>query len=226
MKNIAVIPARGGSKRLPGKNLLPLGGMSLLAHSIAYALANPEIIDAVVVSTDDDSIKEEAIRLGAIVIDRPIELAGDHEPTVTAVAHVLKVLGESVENIILLQPTNPLRPKELLARCFDSFVKSGRQSLFTVSRNREKLGKIENDRFHPFNYEPGQRSQDLDPLFSENGLVYISTSACIKSGKIISDDAFPFITDENFPILDIDTAEDFDYAVYLFDKQKHNESIH
>ena len=82
MKNIAVIPARGGSKRLPNKNILQLNGLPLLAHSIIYAQNNPSIIDSIYVSTDDPQIKEIALKFGAKVIDRPAELSGDLEPTV------------------------------------------------------------------------------------------------------------------------------------------------
>ena len=84
MKNIAIIPARGGSKRLPNKNSLLLDGIPLIAHSIMYALNNKSIIDAVFVSTDDEKIKEIALKYGAQVIERPTELSGDLEPTVSA----------------------------------------------------------------------------------------------------------------------------------------------
>ena len=114
MKTIAIIPARGGSKRLPQKNVLPLGDLPLLIHSIRYAFANSEIIDAVYVSTDDVAIKEIAIANGAQVIDRPKDISGDLEPTVSALKHVLQSIDGEVENVVLLQPTNPLRPERLL----------------------------------------------------------------------------------------------------------------
>src|SRR5690606_10408895 len=100
MKTIALIPARGGSKRLPGKNLLSLGGLPLMAHSILYAQRFPEIIDAVFVSTDDVAIADCARHYGAGVIMRPEALSGDREPTVTAVAHALSVLGKGVSTVI------------------------------------------------------------------------------------------------------------------------------
>ena len=114
MKNIAIIPARGGSKRFPEKNIQLFGGLPLLVHSIQYALANNKIIGEVYVSTDDEKIKKIATENGAKVIDRPIQFSGDFEPTVSALKHVLESIGSDVENIILLQPTNPLRPDNLL----------------------------------------------------------------------------------------------------------------
>ena len=116
-KTIAIIPARGNSKRLPGKNTKFLGGIPLLAHSIKYA-QQFSFIDDIYVSTDNLEIKKVAVQFGAKVIDRPAEISGDFEPTVSALKHVLESLTYEVENVILLQPTNPLRPENLLEKAF------------------------------------------------------------------------------------------------------------
>lgn len=218
MKNIAIIPARGGSKRLPEKNIQLLGGLPLLVHSIRYALANPEIIDAVYVSTDDVAIKKIAIANGAQVIDRPKDISGDFEPTVSALKHVLETIDTEVENVILLQATNPLRPENLLVAAFEVYKKENCDSLFTVSRNHQKLGKIMGNKFKPFNYHIGQRSQDLEPLFYENGLLYITKASLIFEDIIISENAFPLEVNHIFATADIDTLEDLQYAEYLIDK--------
>jgi N-acylneuraminate cytidylyltransferase len=220
LKNIAIIPARGGSKRLPNKNILSLGGIPLLVHSINYALANKEIIDAVFVSTDDDLIKEIALKNGAQVIDRPSSISGDFEPTITSLQHALSELNLSVENVFLLQPTNPLRPENLLKDCFNEYLSNNFDSLFTVSSNQHKLGKIVATKFIPFNYEIGQRSQDLEPLFFENGLLYISKASSIMNGAIITENAFPYVVDHVFSKVDIDTQDDLDYANYLIQKSQ------
>lgn len=122
MKTIAIIPARGGSIRLPQKNILQLGGIPLIARSILYAQANSKIIDEIYVSTDDKQIKEIALQYGAKVIDRPRKLSGDFEPTVSALQHVLENIDAAVEKVILLQPTNPLRPLNLLKEAFVNCV--------------------------------------------------------------------------------------------------------
>ncbi|RZJ66082.1 MAG: acylneuraminate cytidylyltransferase family protein [Flavobacterium sp.] len=221
MKTIAVIPARGGSKRLPGKNLMLLGDKPLIAHSILYARLFADIIDEVFVTTDDDAIAQTALRFGAKVIKRPAEISGDNEPTVTSIQHVLEQLSPiGIQNVVLLQPTNPLRPEHLLRDCFSAYQKSNADSLFTVSRDHHKLGKIQDGTFKPFNYEPGQRSQDLEPLFFENGLLYISNSECIRNGNVFSSDAIPFPVDHVFSGVDIDTRDDLDYAQYLYQKIK------
>ena len=113
-------------------------------------------------------------QLGVKVIDRPLSISGDLEPTVSALKHVLESIDSSVENVVLLQPTNPLRPIDLIKEAFNKFQTEKKDSLFTVSRNYHKLGKIIKDKFNPFNYSIGQRSQDLEPLFFENGLLYIT----------------------------------------------------
>ena len=118
MKNIAIIPARGGSKRIPEKNIKLFAGLPLLAHSILYAQQNETLIDEIYVSTDIVEIKKIAIQYGAKVIDRPEHLSGDLEPTITALKHVLESIDCSdVESVVLLQPTNPLRPPNLLKDC-------------------------------------------------------------------------------------------------------------
>jgi N-acylneuraminate cytidylyltransferase len=216
-KTIAIIPARGGSKRLPGKNIKLLGEIPLITHSILYAKQH-DFIDEVYVSTDDVAIKEIALQYGAIVIDRPQEISGDLEPTVSALKHVLQTITEEVATVILLQATNPLRPKALLNEAFVIFQEQQAESLFTVSRSHHKLGKIMDNKFIPFNYEVGQRSQDLEPLYYENGLLYITKASVILNNEIITKDAFPLEVNHPFANADIDTQEDFDYAEYLVKK--------
>jgi CMP-N-acetylneuraminic acid synthetase len=220
MKTIAIIPARGGSKRLPQKNVKVLGEYPLLAHSILYAQSNNKIIDEIYITTDDEEIKKTALEFGAKVIDRPQSLSGDLEPTVSALKHVLQSIEEEVENVVLLQPTNPLRPQNLLDDAFEIYQKENYDSLFTVSRNHQKFGKIADKKFIPFNYTIGQRSQDLEPIFFENGLLYITRASLILNDIIISENAFPFEVNHIFASVDIDDQNDFDYAAYLLSKNK------
>lgn len=222
-KTIAIIPARGGSKRLLNKNILLLNGIPLLAHSILFAKKH-DFIDEVYVTTNDPKIKEVALQYQALVIDRPQEISGDFDPTVSALKHVLETINDTIKNIILLQPTNPLRPNDLLEKAFVIFNKMKLDSLFTVSRNQLKLGKISNQKFTPFNYSIGQRSQDLEPLFFENGLLYISKKDLILNNKIISENAYPMEVNHIFASVDIDTREDFEYAEYLIKKHSNQNS--
>ena len=218
-KNIAIIPARGGSKRLSNKNILILGEIPLVAHSIICALENSSIIDDVYVSTDNFKIKEIALRFGAKVIDRPDELSGDDQPSITAMQHVLNTIGDTVENVFLLQPTSPLRPKNLLEEAFQIYKDGNFDSLMTVTRNSDKFGKITNQKFVPFNYSFGQRSQDLEPIYAENGLLYITNANFVEKGIILAENNVPFIVDSPFSKIDIDTEEDFKYAQFLLQKK-------
>jgi len=216
MKTIAIIPARGGSKRLPNKNITLLGGIPLIAHSINYAKENH--IDKIVVSTDDDLIKEIALQYGAELMDRPKDLATDTSPTIDTLKQVMENVSGNYDYVVVLQPTNPLRPKKLLQEALEHLKKGNSDSLITVTRNEQKFGKIINDKFVPYNYAMGLRSQELEPLYYENGLLYIAKTQLILEGRLLGENHIPFTVNHPYAKVDIDTQEDFDYAEYLFDK--------
>ncbi|MEM9679479.1 MAG: acylneuraminate cytidylyltransferase family protein [Bacteroidota bacterium] len=217
MNNVIIIPARGGSKRLPGKHLLDLNDLPLMAHSIIYAKANSAIAEDIYVSTEDPDIKSMALSYGVKVIDRPHELADDHASTVSVLKHALTVLPKAYNNIILLQATNPLRPESLLSEAYSQFVSHGSDSLMTVSTHRKKLGKIVEGHFSPYNYVMGQRSQDMEPLYYENGLLYITSSELIMKDKILGDNNHAFVVDHPYSKVDIDTLEDMKYAQFVIE---------
>jgi N-acylneuraminate cytidylyltransferase len=200
--------------------LLPLEGIPLLVHSIEYAKKNHWLIDKILVSTEDEEIKSVAENHGIEVLDRPEQLAGDHTPTIDVLKDALQQLGAGIENVILLQVTNPLRPENLLQQAFTLFNEKQADSLMTVTRNYQKFGKIENEKFTPFNYKLGQRSQDLEPLFFENGLLYISKSQLIESGTIIGPHHIPMVIDHPYAHVDIDTSHDLQYAEFLLNSLK------
>ncbi len=219
-KTIAIIPARGGSKRLPGKNLLELDGLPLIVHSMNYAKANLDILDAIVVSTEDEEIKSVAEAHGVMVVDRPVHLSDDHTPTIDVLQDTLKQLDSGIDNVVLLQVTNPLRPKNLLLEAFSAYNENNADSLMAITRNHQKFGRIEQGKFVPFNYEIGQRSQDLEPLYFENGLLYISKAERIAAGEVVGADHIPFIVEHPYAHVDIDTSADLQYAEFILDTYK------
>ena len=219
-KILAIIPARGGSKRLPNKNSLQLGDVPLITHSINYAKENLNLIDKIVVSTDDDGIKKIAIENRIEVIDRPTKFALDTTPTVEVLQHVLASLQDNYTDVILLQPTNPLRPVHLLKDALKIYVQQNLESLLTVSLKTQKLGKISSGSFFPDNYKFGQRSQTMEPQYFENGLLYITNAALIKKGIITGENNFAFVVKHIFGTVDIDTQEDFNYANYVLQNYK------
>lgn len=178
-----------------------------------------QIINRIIVSTDSPKIKEIALKAGVEVIDRPDFLSTDSSSSVSVLKHVLEYIGEDFENVVLLQPTNPLRPKNLLKDTFYKFKLEGFESLMTVSQNRQKFGKIVNDSFVPFNYKIGQRSQDLEPLYFENGLLYIIKASLIRKEILLGINNCPYIVDHPFSGVDIDTEEDFEYAEFILNKK-------
>ena len=215
MKNyLVLIPARAGSQRLPGKNMHQLGDKPLLGHSIAYALKNG--LSDIVVTSNDAAILDFATQNEVQIVERPNELAGNEEPVISALQHAVDQLQKKYDAVILLQPTNPLRPEGLLNEAVSVFEQEGCDSLMTVSRSEHKLGTISNHQFIPYNYQMGQRSQDLEPLFYENGLLYIFKTELLKQGKLLGEKNYPLIVDHPFAEIDIDTEADFKKAeLYL-----------
>lgn len=219
-KTIVIIPARGGSKRIPEKNLQLLDGEPLIAHSIKYALQFSDLIDDVYVSTDDENIQEIAVKYGAKVIDRPSVLASDTATSASVLQHALTQIEDDIKWIILLQPTNPLRPKGLLENAFEILKNGDCDSLMTVTENRQKFGKINNGKLIPFNYSFGQRSQDMEPLYFENGLLYVSAAELVRQGKIAGDKLFPLIVNHPFAQIDIDEPDDLLLAEFYLKKSE------
>lgn len=219
MKTLFIIPARGGSKRLPGKNIRPLMGKPLLGYSIEYALNAIEGEKTIVVSTDNHDIKEVAQQYKVRVLDRPEILSGDVVPTLDVLQHAVSQFPDH-KWVVLLQPTNPLRPENLVKEAFEILNNGKYDSLMTVTENRQKFGKIIQHKFVPFNYTLGQRSQDMEPLYFENGLLYITKPEIILRGKLLGENSYPMIVNHPFARVDIDTLEDFEYAAYILNTYK------
>lgn len=176
--NVAIIPARGGSKGLPGKNIRPIAGKPLIAWSIQQAL-DASCVDEVYVSTDDPDIANVSEQAGAQVIRRPSELAGDTATSETAIAHAISTLekeGQPVDQIIFLQCTSPIRRPNDIDDAFDHYSEQAADSLLSVSKshrffwrkNREGWGESIN-----YDYRHRPRRQDMEQSYVENGSIYI-----------------------------------------------------
>jgi len=219
-RNIVIIPARGGSKRLPRKNVLPLDGKPLIQHTIDFAKNNLELLHRIIVTTDDREIKDIAKKNEVEVINRPDALSGDTITTAAVLKHAAEEIAYDFDNIILLQVTNPLRPEELLKNTLSAFHEGDYDSLMTVTRDHQKLGKIINNTFVPFNYQFGQRSQDMEPLYFENGLLYISHASVIKKERIMGDKMLPYIVDHPYAAIDIDEEKDLLMAKFIIHNKR------
>lgn len=217
MSIVAIIPARGGSKRFPGKNITNFLGKPLIAHSIDYARKCP-LVNSVVVSTDDKAIRSVSELAGASVLDRPAHFATDESPTSATVRYHCEEwnkTGKLPEWIVLLQPTNPVRPNDLLENAFEVLKNAGRTSLVTFSPLYRKFGLIKGNHYTPENYELGQRMQDITPRYYENGLLYIVSGMDALKGDLFGPDPYPMIVDGPETLIDIDEPQDLIFAETL-----------
>jgi N-acylneuraminate cytidylyltransferase len=207
---LAVIPARGGSKRLPRKNITPFGGRPLLSWSVELCKHLPQVT-ACVVSTEDDEIAAAATTAGAKVIDRPADLAGDDSSITKVLIHAAEVAqsdGLKFDAVMLLQPTNPLRPVDMVERAIARFMSEPCDSLIAVSARAIKTGRMESGAFVP-NYVPDTPSARTAPTYFENGLLYLTRlDVLINQGSIYGQRILALETERPFDEVDIDLPVD------------------
>ncbi len=207
---------------MPVKNLRPLAGVRLIAHSIWQA-RQVAAIRGCYVSTDDDAIAEVARAWGAEVIRRPPELATDTSPTGPVQQHAVRHVEATTrmpDAVVLLQPTNPLRPLSMIEDALRTFEAAQADSVITVTRSHHKLGRVVSGLFVPA-YVPGTRSQDLEPSFYENGLVYVTRGEVVRDrGDVFGERIAPLETDALYAMGDIDTLLDAQITELLFQEYR------
>jgi len=216
---ITIIPARGGSKGLPRKNILPFNGEPLVLHSINYA-KECDLVDTVYVSTDDREISLVSSNSGASVIQRPSELSGDTATTESAIEHVLSALKLKPDIIILLQATSPFRPKNSLTKSLEKFIKYNFDSLLSISPTHNFFWTIdENDNLNSkYDYFNRPRRQDLKRVntnFIENGSLYIFTYDHFLTHKNRLGGKIGYIEFDEKYSHEIDTESDFKFLEEL-----------
>ena len=222
---LAVIPARGGSKGIPHKNITPVNGRPLIQYTIDAARES-QYIDYVLVSTDDAEIAETARKCGAQVpFLRPAELASDTAKTIDAVLHAIETLkkaGEIFDSLVLLQPTSPLRTKEDIDKAIETFYKAGRKPVVSVNEVNDHpilIRTIEGGRLKPL-LDCGStvRRQDMPPFYRVNGSIYINAIEELGPETSFNDNPVPFVMQRDHSI-DIDEPMDLRIAEWAMEKE-------
>jgi N-acylneuraminate cytidylyltransferase len=209
---LGIIPARGGSKGVPRKNLRAVGGKPLLGWAIEAALRS-RYLDRVVVSSDDAEIRAAAQALGCDALERPAELARDDTPGVAPVLHALSVLP-GYDWVVLLQPTSPLRSTEDIDGTLERCIDGGAESCVSVTEARETpywmftLGNARRLKRLLASAELPDRRQDAPLVYVLNGAVYAARVAWLMQSKTFLADGTLGYPMPNERSVDVDTEQD------------------
>lgn len=192
---IGIIPARGGSKGIKNKNLIRFKNKPLIYWSI-LAAKKSKLIDDFYVSTDSEKIKRVSINYGSKVINRPKYLAKDNSKTLDVLKHAIEQTKADV--VVVLQPTSPHRPRNLIDNCLKKLFKSDKNSLAT--------GRYLH--IYPWGKYNNLSRQNLKGWFWDDGLLYILNSKDIKNGLWCSKKKICVTVSKKFNLVEIDDYED------------------
>lgn len=214
---VAIIPARGGSRGIPRKNIRELAGKPLIAYTIETALGS-RMLDRVIVSTDDEKIAEVTKECNAEVILRPMELAQDTTPTEPVLQHTIRYLEEkenySPDLIVLLQPTSPIRNKDDIDNAIKKLIDTDADSLLSVCESHSFLWKLKGGVPTPINYDykNRKRRQEIDKEYKENGSIYITKRAILMEGNNRLGGKIQIYVMNETSSIEVDTLFDFRIA--------------
>ncbi len=219
---LALVPARGGSKRLPNKNMVEFCGGPLINMTLKCSL-NSEYIDEIVVSTDNKKISKAANKFDVEVIKRPNNISGDHSPIIDTVLHALEYKNQGFEIIVLLQPTSPLRMTDDIDGALEYHQDKKSQSVISVCETEHNIQHInilpESKSMKNFINENDAkiRTQDLTKYYRLNGALYIADIFSIKKNKtfFMGENTHAYIMDK-INSIDIDDQYDLKVAEFLF----------
>ena len=224
MSTLALIPARGGSKGLHRKNVLPAGGKPLIAWTIEAALASA-CVDRVVLSSDDDEIMAVAQAYGCeVLFRRPPDLSGDSASSLAVVSHALAELP-AFDHVMLLQPTSPLRLASDIDAAFELMRSQGAQACVSVC-------PVEESPYWMYQIDAGHklqpllpqlvlatRRQDLPPVYMLNGAIYVASTAYFHQHQGFLGPACAAYVMSRSRSIDIDTADDLAAFELLLNKK-------
>lgn len=231
-KIIALITARGGSKGLPGKNIMPMLGMPLIGWSIKAALDSP-LVDECYVSSNDSNILRVAENLGAKLIERPEALATDLSSSEEVINHFISILKDrcvECDDILLLQPTSPIRTSEHIGEAIKEFKERGAECIISVFEPKHSPAKAfkqaQDGRLTGMINEsaPYTSRQLLPRALQPNGAIYLfKVNAFLREKGIPKFNVYPYLMSEEDSI-DIDDLDDFKLAESIL-RKRHETSI-
>jgi len=220
MRVAALIPARSGSERIPGKNIKKLNGLPLVAWTVATALACPSITE-VYVSSDSSIILEVGEKYGAEGLSRPRSLAGPKVQDFPVVKHCLQVVP-GLELIVYLRPTTPLRSVHQVEQAIKLMLESsetatGLRSVHRMPESAFKCFTISYSLLQPVTYlgfdQTDKPDQEVEPTYKPNGYVDVILPATVlEKESCFGDTVIPFVTQ---PVIELDTPDDWDYLEYI-----------
>jgi len=214
MLTVAIIPARAGSRGLPGKHLRALGGSPLIAHTIRAAL-EARLVDRVVVSTNDPAVARAAASAGAEVpFQRPAALSGPEVPTLPVIVHAVEWLerdGARIDRVVTLQPTSPLRTAaqiDAAVRLLDDPAVDSAVAVAALDLPISVIGWLQDGRFHPAATVSGDHRRQASPsAVRVTGAIYVTARSLLARGRLLGERPAALLLDGGAAI-DIDTAKD------------------
>lgn len=220
---LAIIPARGGSKGIPHKNIIDLCGKPLISYTIK-AGKDSKYIDYVMVSTDDSEIARISKDYGAEVpFMRPVELAADTSKTIDAIIHAvnqLKKMEHEFDTLVLLQPTEPLRNASDVDGAIEKYFECGCKPLVSISEVDDHpilIRSIDGDALKPLlDISSTCRRQDMPKYYRVNGCIYINPIPELNAETSFNDNKVPYIMDRSHSV-DIDELIDLEVAKYYIE---------
>ena len=222
--NVAIIPARSGSTRIPQKNIRSFLGKPMISYPIK-TIQKSKVIDKIIVSTDDEKIAKIAKNFGALVpFIRPRELSDDFTPTVPVIAHATKFLIESgydIENVCCVCPCTPLLKYDIIDDCYENFIAGQHEFAFPVvvyPHPIQRAMRMLESRKMEFMFREYEltRTQDLEKMYHDAAQFYWGTAEAWMTGKKMHSDGIG-VPIESWKVVDIDDEEDWRKAELLKD---------
>jgi CMP-N,N'-diacetyllegionaminic acid synthase len=219
MKIVCIIPARGGSKGIPKKNIINFANKSLIGHSIKQALES-KLIDEVYVSSDCDEILQISKNYGSKIIKRPEQLSTDTSSSESALLHAIENID--CDYVVFLQATSPIRTTQDIDKCIMTLIKGGLDSVFSASILEDMLiWKTNGENLESVNYDykNRKRRQDSEKQFVENGSIYVFKKEGFITHKNRLFGKIGLSLMESWKMFEIDSMEDLELCEIIFENK-------